>query len=199
MAKKERDILCKVLKNVKMPDDYASNISRCVNLKECKISGLKSHDSHILIECMLPLALWICDSLQQVTSIMIELSALCSKVLDVNELIVMARDGMNISNDIMSLGIGPNKVAKRFSGFIINGIKFHTLARKEQRLTQNSGVVNDSEVEGVNYYGRIKDIIKLNYYGAFKVVMFKCDWFDVYHNAGVKQDEYGFTLGTFLA
>ncbi|KAF2303749.1 hypothetical protein GH714_023161 [Hevea brasiliensis] len=68
---------------------------------------------------------------------------------------------------------------------------------EEQRLTQNSGVVNISEVGGVNYYGRIQDIIELNYYGAFKVVMFKCDWFDVHHNMGVKQDEYGFTLLNF--
>lgn len=105
-------------------------------------------------------------------------------------------DGISISNDIKSLRIGP-KEAKRFTGFIINGIQFHTLASEEQRLTQNSKVVNISEVEGVNYYRRIKDIIELNYYDIFKVVLFKCDWFDIHHNIGARQDEYGYTLVNF--
>ena len=54
---KEKYIFSQVLKDVKMLDGYASNISRCVNLKDRKISGLKSHDCHILIEDLLPLAL----------------------------------------------------------------------------------------------------------------------------------------------
>ena len=40
-----------------MPDGYASNISHRVNLKERKISGLKSHDNHILMQQLLPIAL----------------------------------------------------------------------------------------------------------------------------------------------
>lgn len=75
MTKKEKEILCEVVKNVKMPDGYTPNISRCVNIKESKISGLKSHDSHILIEFILPLALQVCSPSQQVTSILIELGA----------------------------------------------------------------------------------------------------------------------------
>jgi hypothetical protein len=42
---------------VRVPDGYASNISRCVRLKERTISGLKSHDSHILMQQLLPIAL----------------------------------------------------------------------------------------------------------------------------------------------
>jgi hypothetical protein len=33
-----------------VPNGYASNISRCVWLKERTIMGLKSHDSHILMQ-----------------------------------------------------------------------------------------------------------------------------------------------------
>jgi hypothetical protein len=44
----EKRVICQFLKDVKMPDSYASNIARCVNIEECKISGLKSHDSHVL-------------------------------------------------------------------------------------------------------------------------------------------------------
>ena len=49
-----------VLMNVKVPDGYTSNISRCVNLKELKISGLKSHNNHILMQQLLPNSImWI--------------------------------------------------------------------------------------------------------------------------------------------
>ena len=42
---------------MKYPDGYAANISRCVNIKDGKISGLKSHDCHILLQRMLPVGL----------------------------------------------------------------------------------------------------------------------------------------------
>ena len=39
-----------VLKDVRVPDGYSSNISRYVKLKECKISGMKRHGNHILMQ-----------------------------------------------------------------------------------------------------------------------------------------------------
>jgi hypothetical protein len=58
-------------------------------------------------------------------------------------------------------------------------------------------VVNTSEIGGVNYYGKLTDIIELDYYGEAKVVLFRCDWVDVHHSTGIKQDEFGFTLVNF--
>ena len=84
----QRDF-CGFLKEVKFPDGYSSNIARCVNLKDRKISGLKSHDCHILLETLLPLAI---DGLlpEEVSKPLIVLSnffkALCSKVLSVDDL-----------------------------------------------------------------------------------------------------------------
>ncbi|XP_074555671.1 uncharacterized protein LOC141811546 [Curcuma longa] len=49
MSNKQKDIFLKTLKNVVVPDGYSSNISRCVDVKQRKIFGLKSHDCHILI------------------------------------------------------------------------------------------------------------------------------------------------------
>ncbi|XP_020082508.1 uncharacterized protein LOC109706120 [Ananas comosus] len=98
---------------------------------------------------------------------------------------VMRMDNPTISQKVATLGRGPNKVARRLSGFIINGFRYHTISREENRKTQNSGVVNTSEIDGVNYYGRLRDIIELNYYGNFKVVLFKCDWIDVHHSSYV--------------
>ncbi|KAL3849470.1 hypothetical protein ACJIZ3_011352 [Penstemon smallii] len=56
LKKEEKTSFCKFLKNVKVPDAYAANISRCVNVKDKKIFGMKSHDCHIFIQQLLPLA-----------------------------------------------------------------------------------------------------------------------------------------------
>ncbi len=47
---------CEWLKSVKFPDGYASNIARCVNVNQKTISGLKSHDCHVLLQRLLPVA-----------------------------------------------------------------------------------------------------------------------------------------------
>ena len=57
MTLTEKDGFLQVLRDVRVLDGYASNISRCVNLKERKISRLKSHDNHILMQQLLPIAL----------------------------------------------------------------------------------------------------------------------------------------------
>jgi hypothetical protein len=57
MSNEDKINFLKVLKNVRVPDGYANNVSRCVRLKECMISGLKSHDSHIIMQQLLPIAL----------------------------------------------------------------------------------------------------------------------------------------------
>lgn len=57
MSKNEKQQFCKVLHDIKVPDGYSRNISRCVNVGQAKISGLKSHDYHILIQQLLPVAL----------------------------------------------------------------------------------------------------------------------------------------------
>jgi hypothetical protein len=56
LGPKEKDTFCYVLMGVKICDGYASNISRCVQLKERKIYGLKSHDCHFLLQHLLQLA-----------------------------------------------------------------------------------------------------------------------------------------------
>ena len=43
----------------------------------------------------------------------------------------------------------------------------------------------------VAYYGRITDMIELDYYGHFKVVLFRCDWFEA------QEDIFGLTYVHF--
>jgi uncharacterized membrane protein len=57
MSREDKENFLKVLRNVRVPNEYASKISRCVRLKDRTISGLKSHDSHILMQQLLSIAL----------------------------------------------------------------------------------------------------------------------------------------------
>jgi hypothetical protein len=90
MSREQKEILCLIIKNLRTPDGYASNISRCVNMKDCTLSGLKSHDCHVLIEDILPIALRSCYPSKEVMTIVIELAdffkKLCSKVISIPEL-----------------------------------------------------------------------------------------------------------------
>lgn len=54
LTKDEKKMLCKFLHGVRMPDGYAPNLKRCVDLEGCKVSGLKTHDCHVLFQKLLP-------------------------------------------------------------------------------------------------------------------------------------------------
>ena len=53
----EMDGFYDFLKLVKYPDGYAANISRLVNAKNGRLSGLKSHNCHVLLQQILPIGL----------------------------------------------------------------------------------------------------------------------------------------------
>jgi hypothetical protein len=105
---------------------------------------------------------------------------------------------------LRALSRGPNTVAKRFSGYVINGYRFHTIKRDARRKTQNSGVTLVSLTESfasskdenpktglITFYGAINDIIEFDYYGELKFVLFKCDWFEA------KEEKYKLTSVNF--
>ncbi|XP_070675864.1 uncharacterized protein [Malus domestica] len=82
LKREEKTAFCNVLSTIRVPDGYSSNLSRCVHVNERKIHGLKSHDCHVLMQQLLPLA--IRPVLPKVvTMVLLELSAifrqLCSK------------------------------------------------------------------------------------------------------------------------
>ena len=57
LSKKEKLLFCKRLHTLKLPEGYGSNIKKCINVKECKILGFKSHDYHMMMQQLLPTAL----------------------------------------------------------------------------------------------------------------------------------------------
>ena len=80
-----------------------------------------------------------------------------------------------------------------------------------EKKTQNSGVIITAKVSSfssardmnpisghVSYYSVLIDIVELHYLSGNRVILFKCDWWDVINIAkGIKKDEYGFTCLNF--
>ncbi|XP_074314669.1 uncharacterized protein LOC141649900 [Silene latifolia] len=88
MSRVEKHAFCKLLHELKVPNGYAGNISRCVNLTQAKLHGLKSHDNHILMQQILPLH---CEGAHtEVVAVLFQLCGyfrdLCGKVLHLDEI-----------------------------------------------------------------------------------------------------------------
>ncbi|XP_075504202.1 uncharacterized protein LOC142541586 [Primulina tabacum] len=111
------------------------------------------------------------------------------------------QDHVNSSDRIQWLSHGPRKHVTSYTGYIVNGHRFHTI--DVGRSTQDSGVsieadtvcqsnANDNShtVGRLSYYGVIRDIVLLDYY-SFKVPIFRCDWASP--GTGIKIED-GFTL-----
>ncbi|KAD0884347.1 hypothetical protein E3N88_43588 [Mikania micrantha] len=57
MTRGEKTHFLSTLTSIKLPDEFSSNISRCVQMNERKLIGTKSYDCHILMQEYLPIAL----------------------------------------------------------------------------------------------------------------------------------------------
>jgi hypothetical protein len=54
LSKHEKEF-CGFLKNVKVPSDYSTNISRLISFPDLKVfPGVKTHDYHVLLTQMIP-------------------------------------------------------------------------------------------------------------------------------------------------
>ncbi|XP_057993145.1 uncharacterized protein LOC131174101 [Hevea brasiliensis] len=105
-------------------------------------------------------------------------------------------DSSPMMGALLSLSRGPARYVTSFYGYIVNGYRFHTKYHDQGLRTQNSGVVVigdiGDEVNNIDYYGVLTEIIQLQYLGGRRVVLFRCNWWDVYDRVrGVKIDEYG--------
>ncbi|XP_066381574.1 uncharacterized protein [Miscanthus floridulus] len=233
MSREKKEVLCSVFQNLRTPDGYASNISRCVNMKdlhlmvhlveEVRLGGPVHYRWMYPMErFFVRLKALVKNRAQPEGSIaegycIEECMTFCSRFLDgdtrfnrparnpepsgsMKDMYMFESVGEPIGKATVShfdsqLLIQAHRYVLRHCDELEEFRKFHTLSREAARSTQNSGVVNIAE-DGVNYYGRLTDIIELTY-TDYKVVLFKCDWYDVHHRAGLRNDEFGLPLVNF--
>ncbi|GLT92177.1 hypothetical protein SLE2022_100280 [Rubroshorea leprosula] len=89
LTSEKKTLICAWLKQLRFPDGYASNISRCVNLNESRLFGMKSHDCHVFMQRLIPIAfrgllpsaVW-----GPLTDISNFFRSLCSPVIKLNEM-----------------------------------------------------------------------------------------------------------------
>ncbi|XP_006590121.1 uncharacterized protein [Glycine max] len=92
MSTAEKKSFCHCLANVKVPQGYSSNMKRVVELK---LIGLKSHDCHVLMQQLLPVAIRgilpekVCNA---ITRLCFFFNAICSKVIDPSQLDILENE-----------------------------------------------------------------------------------------------------------
>ncbi|GJW55620.1 uncharacterized protein Tco_0099705 [Tanacetum coccineum] len=57
MSKIEKTKFFQCLHGIKVPSGYSANIKKLVSMKDLKLSGMKSHDCHVLMTQMIPIAI----------------------------------------------------------------------------------------------------------------------------------------------
>jgi len=73
LEKNAQLLVYKWLKSLCFPYGHASNISKLVNTEECRLYGMKSHDCHVFMQTLIPLAFrdllpkGICDALTEIS------------------------------------------------------------------------------------------------------------------------------------
>ena len=89
LSKKERTSFCECLKSVKVPQGYSSNIKSLVSMQDLKLVGLKSHDCHVLMQQLLPVAIRGIlpkNVRNTITRLCTFFNSICSKVIDPQKL-----------------------------------------------------------------------------------------------------------------
>jgi hypothetical protein len=57
LTKEEKEIFFECLSSIKVPSGFSSNIKGIINMADKKFQNLKSHDCHVLMTQLLPVAL----------------------------------------------------------------------------------------------------------------------------------------------
>ncbi|WMV07906.1 hypothetical protein MTR67_001291 [Solanum verrucosum] len=94
--------ICEWVESLKMPDGHASNLGKRVDIERGILHGMKSHDCHVFMEQLLPIA--FCGLPENIWKPMAEISLffkdLCSSTLRVENLVRMAKSIVVISNKL---------------------------------------------------------------------------------------------------
>ena len=85
LSKAEKTKFCQCLHGIKVPSGYSANIKKLVSMKDLKLLGMKSHDCHVLMTHMIPIAIRgiLPDRIRHtITKLCLFFNMIHSKVLD---------------------------------------------------------------------------------------------------------------------
>nr|KAJ0225975.1 hypothetical protein LSAT_V11C100047350 [Lactuca sativa] len=90
------------------------------------------------------------------------------------------QNSSTINEDLYALSRGPDNRAISHSGYIVKGVKFLVKSRDDHRRTQNCGVTAVEIHNGVeeDYYGYVDEVLEFSFIKGYRVILFKCIWFD---------------------
>ncbi|XP_040867221.1 uncharacterized protein [Glycine max] len=89
MSTAEKRSFCQCLRSLKVPQGYSSNVKSLVSVNDLKLVGLKSHDCHVLMQQLLPVAIrgTLPDKVRvAITHLCFLFNAICVKVIDPKQL-----------------------------------------------------------------------------------------------------------------
>jgi len=100
---------------------------------------------------------------------------------------------MNATKSLSSLSLDPERKVKCYNEYFVIGYVFHIEEYGHGRKTYNNGVCvkesTSSELE-VDYYGRLKEVVELQYHSEYiRVFLFKCYYYDT-TNRGIGVDHH---------
>ncbi|KAL0449584.1 UNVERIFIED_CONTAM: hypothetical protein Slati_1514800 [Sesamum latifolium] len=56
LTREQKRRICEWITRLKFYDGYASNLARCVDMKELRLHGMKNHDCHVFMQKFIPIA-----------------------------------------------------------------------------------------------------------------------------------------------
>ncbi|XP_039116570.1 uncharacterized protein LOC120252166 [Dioscorea cayenensis subsp. rotundata] len=92
LDRKQKEELCNWLKELKFPDGYVLNMDRCVDQRRLKLFGMKSHDCHVFMQRLIPIAFRellppnVCEALTELSIFFKDLTARVIKDEDMKRL-----------------------------------------------------------------------------------------------------------------
>ena len=97
LSKSEKISFCACLRGVKVSQGYSSNIKSLVSMEDLKLTGLKSHDCHVLMQDLLPMAIrgiLLKNVRQVITCLCLFFNAICRKVINPTRLDELENDAI---------------------------------------------------------------------------------------------------------
>ncbi|KAA0047122.1 transposase [Cucumis melo var. makuwa] len=189
LSRAEKLSFCKTLSELKVPEGYSSNIQSLVSLTDLKLYGLKSHDHHVLMQQLLPVA--ICGILPKhlrlaIIRLCFFFNAICKKTIDTSQLKGMQEDVV-VTLCLLEKYFPPSffTIMVHLVVHLVREIEFcgpvHLRQHMESLRKLNSGKA------------RSKKWIQEEHNRSFsRWLSTRCDWVD--NRSGVKVDELGFTI-----